>query len=212
MQRFDRKEGTMTRIRTFVSAAGIAVMTSMTGVAVAQQPSSPPPGAGGSPSSTVGEVLSMTGTVKKVDTKKREVWLTDNAGVEHMINVPEDVTRLDAVKKGDTLNLTYKQAIALSLKKGGEVNAPSEVQVAERKPGELPGGGMARQITASAKVTKIDPEKNTLTFKGPEGNSDTINVSDPQMQADMKKIKVGDRIQATYTEAIAMSVTPKSKE
>lgn len=233
MQPLDGKEGTtMKRMRGFVGAAGIAVVTSLTGVAVAQQPSSPPPGAGGKPTdsqtasptgsptgsptagepTTVsGEVMSTTQTVQKVDLKKRELSLKDDAGDQIMVQVPEDVSRLDAVKKGDKITLTYKQSLALSLKKGGKAATPSELSMAERKPGELPGGAVGRQITASAKVTKVDPEKNKLTIRTPDGKTDTINVSNPDLQSDLKQIKVGDRIQATYTEAVAMSVTPKNK-
>jgi Cu/Ag efflux protein CusF len=201
--------------RRIVSVAGIGLAACLSGgVALAQSPSSDNPSgsAGGSPTSSVGEVMRASGTVQKVDMEKRDISLKDNRGEEFVVNVPEDVTRLDAVKKGDRVTLTYKQSLALSLKKAGEAMAPGETEMAARKPGALPGGMAGRQITASAKVTKVDPSNNKLTIRTADGTTDTINVTDPQIQADMKQIKVGDKIQATYTEAVAMSVTPKNKE
>lgn len=177
----------------------------------AQQPSTGAQRQQPMPSSTVGEVISATATVQSVDMKKRDVQLKDAEGNEFTLNVPEDVTRLDNIKKGDKVTVTYKQSLALALKKGGSLT-PSETQMAARKAGNLPGGMMGRQITASVKVVKVDPEANKLTVKMNDGKTDTINVSDPQLQSQMKDIKPGDRIQASYTEAVAMSVTPKNKE
>lgn len=214
----------MQRIQRAVSATGIGLLTWLTmGTAFAQQPSAKDtgqpsakdtgqqPSTGQMPSSTVGEIMTASATVQKVDVKKRDVSLKDAQGNEFVVNVPEDVTRLENVKKGDKVTVTYKQSLALSLKKGGAMT-PSETQMAERQAGNLPGGGAGRQITASVKVMKVDPEANKITVKDADGKTDTINVSDPQLQSQMKEIKPGDRIQATYTQAVAMSVQPKNKE
>ncbi|HEY1587427.1 MAG TPA: hypothetical protein VGH63_17140 [Polyangia bacterium] len=211
----------MKRLGRIVSATGFGLL-SWTGVAVAQtagsaqQGNAPPPSSGsaaGQPSSsTVGQVMSASATVEKVNLQKRDVSLKDSDGNEFVVNVPAEVSRLDAVKKGDRVSVTYKQSLALSLKKGGTMSAPSETQMSERNAGNLPGGSMGRQISAAVKVTKVDPENNKITFRDSSGTIDTINVTDPAMQSDLKQLKAGDKIRATYTEAVAMSVTPKNKE
>ena len=71
---------------------------------------------------------------------------------------------------------------------------------------------VAKKVSATVEVTKVDKAENELTIKGPTGDLDTIKVSDPQTQAQLENIKEGDRIKATYTEAVAISVTPKKKE
>ena len=216
----------MQRIQRAVSATGIGLLTWLTmGTAFAQQPSTrdtgqqpssadqeqQPSRTGQMPSSTVGEIMTASATVQKVDLQKHEVSLKDAQGNEFMLDVPEGVTRLDNVKPGDKVTVTYKQSLALALKKGGSLT-PTETQMAARKAGNLPGGMAGKQITASVKVVKVDPEANKITIKDNQGKTDTINVSDPQLQSQMKDIKPGDRIQASYTEAVAMSVTPKTKE
>ncbi|MCK7506097.1 MAG: hypothetical protein MZV70_19805 [Desulfobacterales bacterium] len=42
-----------------------------------------------------------------------------------------------------------------------------------------------------------------MTLKGPEGNKETIKVKDPK---NLKKVKVGDNVVISYTEALAISV------
>jgi Cu/Ag efflux protein CusF len=166
------------------------------------------------PSKKMTQKTSVSATVEKVDVKKRELSLKDEQGNSFMVEVPEDVTRLDAIKKGDKINLDYIESMTLSLKRPekGEMPTSSEAKMSERAPGPLPGGSMGRTITATAMVTKIDVANNKVTIKGPEGKMDTINVSDPSLQPELSKLKKGDRIQATYTEAMAISVTPKNKE
>ena len=52
-------------------------------------------------------------------------------------------------------------------------------------------------------ITAIDEKVPTVTFKGPKGNTRTIKVKDP---AKLKGVKVGDQVELTYTQAIALSV------
>ena len=58
----------------------------------------------------------------------------------------------------------------------------------------------------TADVIAIDAKTQTLTLKGPKQTVE-LRVPDPKQ---FKLVKVGDQIQATYTEAVAISVeTPK---
>jgi Cu/Ag efflux protein CusF len=56
----------------------------------------------------------------------------------------------------------------------------------------------------------INPKDQLVTLKGPLGNEYALNVQDP---AQLTNIKKGDEVEATYTEAIALSVqsTPNSQ-
>jgi Cu/Ag efflux protein CusF len=163
---------------------------------------------------TMAQKMSATARVEKVDLKKRELTLKDDQGNTFMMDVPEDVTGLDKVKKGDKIDVDYYESVTLALKKpqAGETPQANEQIVAERSAGGLPGGAMGRKITATVTVAKVDPSANKVTIKAPDGTMDTINVSDPSLQSELPKIKKGDRIKASYTEAMAISVAPKNKE
>lgn len=55
-----------------------------------------------------------------------------------------------------------------------------------------------------AEVIALDAENQLVTLKGPRRAVD-LEVHDPEQ---FKLIAVGDRIEATYTEAVAVSIAP----
>jgi hypothetical protein len=173
-----------------------------------QQAQPPPP-----PTAAMAEKMSLSATVEKVDVKKRTLMLKNEQGNTVKVNVPESVSRLDAIKKGDKITLDYYEAVALSLKKPvpGEKPSASETAMGERTPGTLPGGLVAKNVTATVEVMKIDKDNHQVTIKGPGGEMDTVKI-DESMAPQLDKIKKGDRIKASYTEAIAISVTPPEKK
>ena len=61
---------------------------------------------------------------------------------------------------------------------------------------------MGRQVEVTADVIAVDAKTQTLTLKGPKQTVE-LKVPDP---AQFKMVKVGDQIQAVYTEALALSV------
>ena len=112
---------------------------------------------------------------------------------------------LPQLKVGDTLTIEYYESLTLSLNKTeGAAPAlrrrPTE-QRAEQ--GKLPGGVRTHEITVVAKVTAIDAKESTATLTGPKGKSVVLEVS-PEVLA---KVKVGDLVNAVYTQAVGVKVT-----
>ena len=70
--------------------------------------------------------------------------------------------------------------------------------------GAKPGGVVAEQIKVTADVIAVDTKTHMVTLKGPNQTVD-LYVDDP---AQLKLIKVGDQIEAVYTQALAVSVEP----
>lgn len=60
----------------------------------------------------------------------------------------------------------------------------------------------AAVVTARGTVEAVDPEKKTVTLKGPK-RSVTLQIQDPQK---LEQIKVGDPVVAKYYEALAIEV------
>lgn len=175
----------------------------------AQQPS--PQQMKNPPAQGEAQLMSMTTTVDKVDLKKREVTIKTPDGSPMMMQVPENVQNLQNLKPGDKVQIDYYQSVALSLqKKTGTL--PMEARTFTAKPsttGNMPGGVMAQEIDATASVKKVDMSKSTVTIEGPEGKMDTITVKDPQLKQELSKVKPGDAINVTYTEAMAISAMKK---
>jgi len=149
--------------------------------------------------------VQVTATVVEIDHQKREVTLKAADGREETFIVDEAAKNLDQVKKGDVVVATYAEALAYEVKKPGAAGAAAGVAVgaATAKTGEKPAGIITRETTVTVTITAIDEKAPTVTFKGPQGNTRTIKVKDA---AKLKDVKVGDQVEITYTQALALSV------
>jgi Cu/Ag efflux protein CusF len=147
--------------------------------------------------------VQVTATVVEIDHKKREVTLKAADGREETFIVDEAAKNLDQVKKGDLLVVTYAEALAYEVKKPGAGATGVTAGIATAKPGEKPAGLIARETTVTVTITAIDEKAPTITFKGPQGNTRTVKVKDVTK---LKEVKVGDQVEITYTQALALSV------
>jgi hypothetical protein len=117
---------------------------------------------------------------------------------------------LPQVKVGDLVTVKFYESLAVEVIKPGTVSAAGEkTAIVRAKPGEMPAGMAARQTTVTATVTAIDKKKGTLTLKGPDGNKVVAKAEDPK---NLDKVKVGDELLITYTEALAISVEKAKKK
>lgn len=164
------------------------------------------------PTKTMAEKLSATAMVVKVDTQKRHLTLRGDDGNEFTVEVPESV-KLDQIQKGDRIKIDYYEAVGISLKKraAGAQPRAGEMAIVERNAGTLPSGMIAHEITTTVEVVKVDRAHDKVIVKRPDGATDTIHVTDPAMQADLANLHQGDQIQATYTEAAAITVMREGK-
>lgn len=157
------------------------------------------------------QVVTVTAAVQSIDAKKRMVTLKGPDGNLVTVKVRDEVQNLDQVKKGDLVTAAFYESIAYEVKKKGTVEpGVAEAADAARAPaGEKPAGLGAAAVTVVATISGIDKKTNTVTLKGPEGNTVNVKVKDPSR---LEGVKVGDLVEITYTEAVAISVdkAPKS--
>ena len=145
--------------------------------------------------------------VTAIDKATRTVTLKrPNGEISDIVAGPE-VKNFDQIKVGDSVVIRYVEALSLELRKT-KVAAGQPVvkeEVAKAAPGEKPAVAGGRQVKAIAEVTAVDPAKKTITLKGPKGKVVTLDVRNPDQ---FKVVKVGDQVDVTYTEAVALSVEP----
>ena len=154
----------------------------------------------------VGDSVTVTTTVQSVDLETREIELKDANGKMLTMHVPKNIKNLDKVKVGDTITTTYAVAIAVEILKPGETPAPITSSAMKQGGGQVVG---ATEHSAVLKVDSVDLAANTVTVTGPKGNQETLKVKRPEVQERLKTLKPGDEVQVTYTEAMAIKVTPK---
>jgi hypothetical protein len=153
--------------------------------------------------------LKVSAQVVAIDKATRTLTLKGPDGNTVDVVAGEEVKNFPQIKLGDFVVVQLLQSLALELKKtkGGEPLAAREAG-ASAKPGERPAAAAAREITAIAKVTAVDPKAKTISLKGPRGNVVKLDVQNPDH---FKVVKVGDEVEVVYTEAAAISVEPGKK-
>ena len=162
------------------------------------------------PGGAVGRTVEMQATVTAIDVATRMVTLKGDDGIETTMQVDNRARNLAQVKVGDIVKVAYVQALAWQLSKSTKMEPTVKVEEAagRTEPGEKPGGAAGRRITMTAQIEAIDTAAGTVTLKGPGGNSRTIKAKNPD---NLKKVKVGDLIDISYTEAVAIKVEPAAK-
>ena len=193
----------MNRYESLLIAACVAGTLCVATVATAQQPAAAPKGSVALATTTV------TATVTRIDQKTRAVTVKTADGQEYSFVADEAVKNLAQVKTGDVVTATYAEALAYEVKKGGTAGAVATVGGGTATPGEKPAAGLGRKITVVVVVTKIDAKAPSVTFKTPSGESRTVKVQSPEK---LVGVSVGDSVEITYAEAIALKVEPKSKK
>jgi len=153
------------------------------------------------------DAVQIQGKVKSIDKQNRSVVVVGPQGKEVALALGPQVRNFDQIKVGDLVTLTYAQAVALELRKsvnGGKLGQPIVSEETMRAaPGAKPAGAVERTVTLTANVTKIDQKTQMVTLKGPNRTVE-LKVKDPAM---LQKVKVGDQVDATITEAVAIEVT-----
>jgi Cu/Ag efflux protein CusF len=154
----------------------------------------------------VSDVVTVTAVVKKIDQRGRLVTLLGPNGQQQTLQVGPEVQNLPQVRRGDHVVVQYTESVALRLKKpGAPPEATVEQEVGRAEPGQMPGAEAAQVVKATAKIVRIDRRDQTATLVGPRGKRFTVKVKDPTI---LDRVRVGDRVQATYRESLAISVQP----
>jgi len=159
------------------------------------------------PAGEIAEVQYLTATVEKIDHSTRMVTLKGPEGNMLTFRVSDQARNLDQVKAGDSVDVKYYEAIAWQVMKPGTapMGVTSTTAMERAKKGEMPAGAMGTKTTIVAEITAIDKDGKHVTLKGPQGNSERVAVKNPK---NLENVKVGDQVQLTYTEALAISVQP----
>jgi Cu/Ag efflux protein CusF len=196
---------TMTRLALLVFAASAALP------ALAQQPSADAKGlvATAPGKAATARVVKISASVEAIDAANRVLTLKGPQGNMETLEVGPEVKNFAQIKVGDLVVVRYYEALSLELKKGGK--APRErtesTEASKAQPGQRPAAGAEHVIKATADVIAVDTKHHIVTLRGPK-QTVNLNVRDPEQ---LKLIKVGDQVEATYTAAVAISVEPTEK-
>lgn len=137
-------------------------------------------------------------TVEGVDKSPVVIQLTDKAKALHNLKV------------GDKVEIHAIRSIAyvLDTEVGGAPGISEEsMTVRATKDNPNPGGEGIRRVKVTSKITHIDLKKHEVTLMPPEGQVRVVKVEDPELQARMPKLKVGQTVDAIFTEVLEVKTS-----
>jgi hypothetical protein len=152
------------------------------------------------------EMKTETAVVEAVEASTRTLTLKKPDGSYLTTVAGPDIARFGEVKVGDTVNVRYYENVIVRLKQPGEADVVSRAKDTTGSDQALPGGTRAKQVTITATITAIDPAAPSITFTGPNGWKYSSKVQDTEALA---KVKVGDKVDIVWTEAMLVSVERK---
>jgi hypothetical protein len=173
--------------RTILAATLFAAATAVAGAQVKTLP---------------GEMKTETATVEAIDHGRREVTLKEANGLYSTVQVPADNKKFDTIKVGDKVTARYYDNVVIRVKHQGEKDVDTDTAAVTSGSNAKPGGTAATQRTITATITAIDPKVPSIAFSGPNGWHYSSRVED---KAALAKVKVGDRVDITWTMAVLIS-------
>lgn len=157
---------------------------------------------------SIESVEEVSATVTSVDMATRMVALRGPAGEAFTIQAGPDVRNLAQVKVGDRVVARYYEAVGAELTTSEADTGGTVVLGGRANAGERPAGGIGTLTTVPVTISAVDTKNNVVTFYGEDGLVRTLDVKNPDAQVFIRKLKAGDRVTVSFTEAIAVSVEP----
>jgi Cu/Ag efflux protein CusF len=157
---------------------------------------------------TQGTVITETATIVAIDSTNRLISLKAEDGITDTIVAGPDVKRFAELKVGDKVTFTYYESIVYAIQQPGAKPPAPEAAALVRGAGPKPGGTLSEQMTAIVTIKAIDVAIPSVTLTTADGSTMSFKVEDKK---NLTGVKVGDKVQITYTRALAISVESPKK-
>lgn len=158
---------------------------------------------------SVEDIVERTALVEAIDVENRLVTLKAEDGEVTTIQVSDEVRNLPQLKVGDRVVARYYQAIGAKLSTPATPESPTvDLAVERAAEGEQPGGAVGRQVTVPVTIVAVKNDGKVVSLYGADGLMRVVEVRRPEGQAFVRGLKEGDKVELTFTEALAISVEP----
>ena len=160
---------------------------------------------------TARRTAKATATITAVDVAARTVTLKATSGETQTFKVGPEVKRFAEFAVGDVIEIEYEQGLALEFQPAGSENVPVTALATggRAEKDQAPGAAAAAGVRGTVTVTAIDMPRRLVSITGPGGNVFQVKAG-PKIQ--LEKLKVGDKLLATYVEAVAIKLEKAKKK
>ena len=150
--------------------------------------------------------LETSAVVQTIDMETRQVLLKTEEGRMLTIVAGPEVRNLDQVEPGDRVKAVYYESVAVQMATAQASGTEAAAAVVRAPEGAKPGAAVGASVRAIVTIISYDPDTNVVSFIAPNGVADRLVVK-PEMRDFARALKVGDRVDVTYTKAVAIGVT-----
>ncbi|EPJ2810337.1 hypothetical protein ACTHGN_003409 [Pseudomonas putida] len=153
----------------------------------------------------------VTTQVTAIDLANRQVTVKGPDNKKDVtFQLTEKAKALPNLKVGDQVDIFVTRAVAyvLNTNVGGAPKASEEsgtIRATAQNPN--PGGEAFRQVRVTSQIKKIDLKQYEVSLLPPEGKLQVVKVENPDLQARMKNLKVGQTVDAIYTEVLRIETS-----
>lgn len=150
----------------------------------------------------------LSAVVTGVDAATRTVSLQGPKGRTQDVVAGPEVKNFEQIKVGDTLLVDFVEALAIEVKKKSDgIREREETEViAPRTPAQH-NTVLSQETMIVANVVAVNKKARTITLQGPT-KTRTLKVKDP---AALRHVRVGDQVEAKFTEAVALEMLPTAR-
>ncbi len=160
------------------------------------------------------QTTTVNAVVETVDPVSRELLLRGDGGSQSgpllSMIVGSHVQRLNEIRPGDRVTVTYYQALAARVVSplSGSSQAFEGVEIDRNDTAERPGGEITRVRRGRVTITAVDPATGTVSFIAPDNRPRTVVAKNSEVLAFVRQLRVGQQVDISYEEALAISVEP----
>ncbi|WP_198372997.1 hypothetical protein [Roseomonas rosulenta] len=152
------------------------------------------------------------GVVRSVNARTRQIAIRTPSNETVTVVAGPEVRNFAQIRPGNRVRLRFEEAVAVQLTPRG-TSLPAEVDVgAARAPaGSRPAGAVVTTVRDTVTINAVDTTANTVSFTSSRGVRRTVAVRSPEMQAFIRTIQPGQRVNIAIAEATAISVEPAER-
>ena len=152
---------------------------------------------------TKSQTVKATATIVAIDSTSRTVVLRTANGEEDSFSLGPDVKRFNELKVGDKINVSFVESLVVMVQRPGTSAKPSTAAAAVTPgSGKTPSATISGQLTTTVTVKAIDPAVPSVTVTTADGRTVTRKIENKK---NLEGIKVGDKLDLTYTQSVLMS-------
>lgn len=156
------------------------------------------------------QTTTVVGVIETVDPTSRELLLRGDAGSQSggllTVIAGRGVQRLNELRPGNRVTVRYYQALAAQVANPLSTAPASIGIVTLERTAARPGGEVTRVRSGRVTITAVDSATSTVSFTAPGGLQRTVTATNPEVQAFIRRLRVGQEVDMTYEEALAISI------